>query len=240
MSAAPTLLEPVRGAPDFAKADSAKADFAKADSAKADFGQADFTLATGADAAQMAALERLRAMLADWNGRMNLVGPATLVDFWGRHAWDSAQLLKIQPAARVWADIGAGGGFPGLILAILLKGQAGAHVHLIESQAKRCRFLQAVVEALGLPASVHNARAEEMALSVEIVTARAVAPLARLLELARPFLDRGARGLFLKGQGATAEIAEARKLWRFEVKEIPSLSDPQGRILQVTGLARGR
>jgi 16S rRNA (guanine527-N7)-methyltransferase len=201
---------------------------------------ASFAAAAGATASQIADLERLRAMLADWNQRINLVGPSTLDAFWPRHVWDSAQLLRLAPNARTWADIGAGAGFPGLVLAILLKGRTGAHVELIESLGKRCRFLEAVVADLDLPASVRNARAEDLGLTVDVVTARAVAPLVKLLAFARPMLDRGALGLFLKGRDAEAEIAEARKLWRFDLTIAPSLSDTQGRILEIRDLARAR
>jgi 16S rRNA (guanine527-N7)-methyltransferase len=199
-----------------------------------------FAAAAGADAIQMADMQRFRALLAQWNQRMSLVSEASLADFWPRHAWDSAQLLRVEPRARVWADIGAGAGFPGLVLAILLKSAPGAEVHLVESQAKRCRFLAAVVEALDLPANVHHGRAEDLALRVDVAAARAVAPLTRLLGFAQPMLDRGARGLFLKGRGVAAEIAEARQAWRFSLECVPSFSDPDGRILKVGGLARAR
>src|SRR3954467_9567551 len=120
----------------------------------------EFARLSGATPTQIADLERFRQMLEGGNAVMNLVGPATLPDFWSRHAWDSAQLLKIAPQALTWADLGAGAGFPGLVLAILGKGRAGFHVHLVESTTKRCRFLAEVVQALDLPATVHNARAE--------------------------------------------------------------------------------
>jgi 16S rRNA (guanine527-N7)-methyltransferase len=201
---------------------------------------ASFAARTGATEAQIADLEMLRSLLADWNERMNLVSAASLAAFWPRHVFDSAQLLTLAPGARIWVDIGAGAGFPGLVLAILLKGEPGAMVHLVESLAKRCRFLEAAAETLGLPAQVHNARAESLTLAADAVTARAVAPLVRLLGFAQPYLARGAAGLFLKGQGAEAEIAEARKVWRFAYNLIPSLSDPTGRILKVEGLARAR
>lgn len=200
---------------------------------------ASFARATGVTAAQLAQIEQLQAMLVDWNGRINLVSDASLADFWRRHALDSAQLLKLAPAARTWVDIGAGAGFPGLVLAILLQPEVGARVHLVESVAKKCRFLEAVVEALALPARVHNDRAEALAIKADIVTARAVAPLPRLLEFARPYLALGATGLFLKGRGADAEIAEARLRWRFACEVTPSLSDPEGRVLKIEGLARG-
>ncbi len=199
-----------------------------------------FASRTGATAAQMAELEQFQAMLIDWNDRMNLVSAGSLAEFWPRHALDSAQLLGIVPGARTWVDIGAGAGFPGLVLAILLKGEAGAKVHLVESVAKKCRFLEAVADALGLPAQVHNDRAENLALKADVVTARAVAPLGRLLGFAKPYLAKSAIGLFPKGRGADAEIADARQAWRFTCNIVPSLSDPEGRILKVEGLTRAR
>jgi 16S rRNA (guanine527-N7)-methyltransferase len=139
---------------------------------------ASFAARTGASPAHLADLERLQKMLADWNERMSLVSAASLAEFWPRHAFDSAQLIQIAPSARVWVDLGAGAGFPGLVLAILLKGQPGARVHLVESQAKKCRFLEAVVEALALPAQVHNDRAENLALKADVRSPRWCACLA--------------------------------------------------------------
>jgi 16S rRNA (guanine527-N7)-methyltransferase len=234
------------------------------------FGPEDFARATGATPAQVADVERYRALLETWNDRMNLVGPSALAAFWLRHAYDSAQLLEIasapppagelsakltegavQGGARsaggggegrvplVWADLGAGAGFPGIILAILLKGREGAQAHLVESLTKRCRFLQAVVDELSLPAVIHNARAESTRLSgIEVVTARACAPMDTLLGYAQPILRGKVRGLFLKGKDAEAEVAEASRGWRFDVAMIPSKSDPSGRIVSVTRLAR--
>ncbi len=199
---------------------------------------ASFQIATGASDAQMADLEQFLALLTAGNEVMNLVGPATIPDFWNRHAWDSAQLLKLEPSATLWADLGAGAGFPGLVLAILLKGRAGARVHLVESMAKRCRFLASVVEPLDLPATIHNKRAEDLSLTVDIVTARACAPMSRLLGFARPYLKRGATGLFLKGQDVVSEISDASTSWKFSHRLIESLSDPRGRIVEVKGLSR--
>ena len=201
---------------------------------------ASFAARTGASDAQVADLERLLRLLTDWNGRMNLVSAGSLGAFWPRHVFDSAQLLPLAPEARTWVDIGAGAGFPGLVLAILLKGAPGARIHLVESQAKRCRFLAEAVEALALPAEVHNARAEDLALEADIVTARAVAPLGRLLSFARPFFAKGAVGLFFKSEGVEVEIVEARQAWRFTCDVSPSLSDPRGRVLKLEGLARAR
>jgi len=201
---------------------------------------ATFAAATAATTGQISDLERFRARLAEWNEKMNLVGPSALEAFWGRHAYDSAQLLALAPDARTWADLGAGAGFPGLVLAILLKGTGGARVDLVESMAKRCRFLQAVIDELALPAQVHNARAESLSLTADIVTARACAPLPRLLEFAWPYLRKGATGLFLKGQDVEAELAEATISWDLKAELLPSLSDPSGRVVRVTRLRRAR
>jgi 16S rRNA (guanine527-N7)-methyltransferase len=218
MSDAPALLEP----------------------ATVPFDAAAFRAATGASDGQMADLEAFLALLTEWNGRMNLVGPSALADFWLRHAFDSLQIRDIEPEARSWADLGAGAGFPGLVLAIFAKGQPDAHVHLVESMAKRCRFLDAVVEALALPATVHNARAEDLDLRVDVVTARACAPMVRLLGYAWPYLKTGATGLFLKGQDVEAELKEATKYWKFHARLIPSISYSEGRIVRLKRVSRVR
>jgi 16S rRNA (guanine527-N7)-methyltransferase len=188
----------------------------------------------------MADLERFRALVAERNEVMNLVGPATLPDFWSRHALDSAQLLKLAPDAATWADLGAGAGFPGVVLAVMLKGADGAHVHLVDSLTKRCRFLDEVVTALDLPATVHCARAETLALKVDVVTARACAPMTRLLGFAEPYFKRGALALFLKGESVAAELQDAAKSWSFEPELLPSLSDPRGRVVRIRRLSRAR
>ncbi|MDD3838442.1 MAG: 16S rRNA (guanine(527)-N(7))-methyltransferase RsmG [Phenylobacterium sp.] len=201
---------------------------------------ASFAAVAGAGPEQVRDLERYRDLLAEWNQKMNLVGASTLDAFWSRHAWDSAQLLPLAPEARVWADLGAGAGLPGVVLAIMRKGDPAFHVHLVESMAKRCRFLRAVVGELGLSATVHNARAEDLRLTVDIVTARACAPLHRLLGYAKPFLQRGATGLFLKGQDVATELEEATRFWDYEADVLPSRSDARGRIVRVRRLGRAR
>lgn len=198
----------------------------------------EFQALTGATDAQIADLETFIERLAAANAVMNLIGPDTLPDVWNRHIWDSAQLLDRVPTAKTWADLGAGAGFPGVVLAILLKGRADAHVWLIDSLGKRCRFLQAVVDELALPATVINGRAEAQTLKVDVVTARAVAPMETLLAYAQPYLQRGAQGLFLKGEKAEAELIEARKVWHFESSLSVSRSDPRGRIVSVRSLRR--
>jgi 16S rRNA (guanine527-N7)-methyltransferase len=200
--------------------------------------KAAFQAKAGATPQQMADLEAFRVRLGDANSVMNLVGPDSLSDFWNRHVWDSAQLLNHAPEARTWADLGAGAGFPGVVLAILMKGREGAHVWLIDSLGKRCRFLQEVVDALDLPATVIIGRAEEQQVACDVVTARAVAPMDKLLGYAQPYFQRGAQGLFLKGERAESELIEARKSWHFEAELAPSQSDARGRIVTIRSLRR--
>lgn len=198
----------------------------------------DFQALTRASDTAIADLDTYRQMLEDGNAVMNLVGPASLPDFWNRHALDSAQLLPLAPNARVWADLGAGAGLPGVILAILLKETPGAKIWLVDSQTKRTKFLEKVVSALSLPAEVVNARAETLDIKADVVTARACAPLEKLLDFARPYRARGAEGLFLKGEKAEEEILEAKRRHRFEADVLPSQSDPRGRILRIRSSKR--
>ena len=198
----------------------------------------EFQVVRSAMPAQMADLGTLIERLTAANAVMNLVGPDTIPDVWNRHIFDSAQLLDLVPEAGTWADLGAGAGFPGLVLAILLKDRADSHVWLVDSLGKRCRFLQEVVDALSLRATVVNGRAEDQRIKVDVVTARALAPMDRLLGYAQPYLQRGAQGLFLKGEKAEAELIEARKVWQFDSLLSVSRSDPRGRIVSVRSLRR--
>jgi 16S rRNA (guanine527-N7)-methyltransferase len=126
------------------------------------------------------------------------------------------------------------------VLAILGKGREGFHVDLVESMAKRCRFLSEVVSQLDLPASVVNERAENLSRPVDIVTARACAPMHRLLGFAEPWMKSGAEGIFLKGQDVVSEMEEAAGYWNCETDVVPSISDPRGRIVRVRRLSRVR
>jgi 16S rRNA (guanine527-N7)-methyltransferase len=205
-----------------------------------EFDSAGFASATGASPSVVAALQIYLDMLADWNGRMNLVGPSALAAFWRRHAYDSAQLLAFAPTAKVWADLGSGAGLPGIVLAIGLKGTPGAHVHLVESMVKRTRFLAEVAARLDLPVTIHTCRAEDWTppKGLEVVTARACAPLTRLLTFAYPCLRVGATGLFLKGRDVEQELTQARLAWHFDARLHISLSDPSGRVIQLQKVTR--
>ncbi len=148
-------------------------------------------------------------LLTRWQRVKNLVAPSTLPATWTRHIADSAQILALAPRARRWVDLGSGAGFPGLVVAICLADTADAEVNLIEANARKCAFLREVTRACGAPATVHNGRIEDIVpnlKSIDVVTARALAPLPRLVEMGRILIQDGATALFLKSQ---AEINES-------------------------------
>jgi 16S rRNA (guanine527-N7)-methyltransferase len=189
-----------------------------------------------------ARLDAFVALLLERQQRMNLVGASTIPNLWTRHVADSLQLLQLAPEARVWADLGSGAGFPGLVIACALADEAGTQVHLIESTRKKAEFLRDCVKAVGLPAIVHNARIEDFTRSNRVafdaVTARALAPLDRLLGYANPLLTTGAVALFPKGQDVEAELTQASKSWMIEAELVPSKTDPLGRIVSIRRVAR--
>jgi 16S rRNA (guanine527-N7)-methyltransferase len=158
-------------------------------------------------------LERLDiyvALLAKWRRAVNLVSEAGFGQIWTRHVADSAQLPAFAPDARNWVDMGSGAGFPGMVIAIQLADKIGACVHLIESDHRKCSFLREVARATGAAAEIHNTRIEtgvsEIAVPVDAVTARALAPLPRLIDFANIWLDAGAIGVFPRGRTAGAHV----------------------------------
>ena len=184
-------------------------------------------------------LERLQHyvdLLATWQRRINLVSASSLADVWRRHVLDSAQLHPLLPAgAGVVLDMGSGAGFPGMVLAIL-----GEHpVHLVESDARKCAFLGEVNRITGAGAVIHSCRVEDMApLGADVVTARALAPLDRLLGYAQPFLNINANCLFLKGKKAKEELTESQKKWTMTITRIESVSHSSGTILKLGDIRR--
>lgn len=188
-------------------------------------------------------LEIYLSELKRWQVRTNLVSNATLGDAWTRHVEDGLQLLDHAPAqARSWVDLGTGGGSPGLVVAIALGEREGAHVDLVEANAKKCAFLRHVASLTKAPATVHDMRIEryfERARAAEVVSARALAGLAQLLDWAGPALEAGAIGLFPKGAGVEAELAEARQHHDFDADLLASRTDEAARIVRVTRY-RGR
>lgn len=187
---------------------------------------------------QFAVLEKL---FAKWASRMNLVAPSTLNDLWDRHFVDSAQLIVHAPRATKWVDLGSGGGFPGLVLAVLLLDRPGATIDLVESNRKKCAFLQTVVQSLALPARVHARRIEDAVPQFDpcdIVTARALASLPLLLDLSAPLLVGGARGLFHKGRDYRREVEESYDHWTFDLIEHASVVEVDSVILDISNLRR--
>ncbi|MGH6859998.1 MAG: 16S rRNA (guanine(527)-N(7))-methyltransferase RsmG [Phyllobacterium sp.] len=174
-----------------------------------------------------------------WSKAINLASPSTLDHLWERHIVDSAQLLGLAPDARHWLDLGSGGGFPGVILAILLKQSSGARVDLVESNSKKAAFLRTALGKANAPASVHAIRIEAAWPDIKnpaIVTARALAPLKDLFGLAQPWLTAGATALFQKGRDYRREIDESRDVWSFDLVEHQSVVDRDSVILQVSNL----
>lgn len=206
-------------------------------------GPEDFATAFDVSRETVAALERYAKLLGHWQRTTNLVSPATLPKLWSRHFADSAQLSRLAPNARLWLDLGSGGGFPGMVVAILRAEAADFHMHLVEANHKKCAFLGEVARGTKAPVDIHPKRIEEFAenaqsLKADVVSARALAPLVRLLALAEPFLRHETTGLFLKGRDAEAEIEAAKEVWRFEGTLRPSLTAPDAHIVEVTNLHR--
>jgi 16S rRNA (guanine527-N7)-methyltransferase len=192
-------------------------------------------------------LEAFVSTLKKWQLAINLVAPATLPDVWHRHVADSAQLVTLAPpTARTWLDLGSGAGFPGLVVAILLADRPArvtppSRVTLIESDTRKAAFLREAARASGVAVDIRAERIEQAATRgtvapVDVVSARALAPLPRLFELAHPFVAPSTVLLLPKGRDVEAELELAIRHWSFEADLVPSLTDPHGRILVVRTL----
>jgi len=188
-------------------------------------------------------LEAYVTLLKLWQKTINLVAPATLAHVWSRHVADSAQLFAVAPeSAKSWVDLGSGGGFPGLVLGIMLAERPGARMTLIESDSRKAAFLREVARNVSAPVDIlctriENAATQFSVASVDVVTARALAPLPRLFGLCRPLFGPTTIALFLKGRDAEAELAEAQAQWSptwpFSAELVPSRTDSEGRIVIV-------
>ena len=183
-------------------------------------------------------LQKFVALLREWQGAHNLVGHSTLADVWSRHVADSLQLWVHAPHAwQSWVDLGSGAGFPGLIVAIASKDHPEREVTLVESNTKKAAFLRAAIRETGANASVAAERIEahsrRFAGVADVVSARALAPLAELIKLGTPYLAEDGVMLFLKGKGAEQELQEASQSWNLDVVSSPSATDSSGSILAV-------
>ncbi len=200
----------------------------------------DFQRSLGVSRETRDKFERYATLLTKWTAAINLVSPQSLPDLWRRHFLDSAQLQRYLPlpsegSERIILDLGSGGGFPGMVLAILGCGR----VHLVESDQRKAVFLQEVARETGTTVMIHNRRLETLdPFPVDIVTCRAFAPLPRILRLSEPFLrseteNDGPVGLFLKGRNVDQELTEAGKTWRLRIERFESITDPEGSILRL-------
>ncbi|WP_374546771.1 16S rRNA (guanine(527)-N(7))-methyltransferase RsmG [Rhodoblastus sp.] len=176
-------------------------------------------------------------LLRKWQAKINLVGPSTLDDIWMRHFGDSYQLAELAGSWRQWVDLGSGAGFPGLVIAITAS--ENGRVHLIESDRRKAAFLREVSRETGANVVIHSDRIESVLPALcerhrfDVVSARALAPMARLIDYAGPALKNGALGLFLKGKGLSAELTALAPDNNLDISVIESRTESDGRIVAV-------
>ena len=189
-----------------------------------------------------ARLDRYLDLLREWQAKINLVSPSTLPNLWTRHVADSLQLLTIVPSAKVWVDLGSGGGFPGVVLACALADSPGSMIHLVERNAKKAAFLREALRITQSPGTLHLADigdcVDRITGPVDCVTARAVAPLHQLIGFAEPLVKRGAKALFLKGQDVEVELTEATKYWKIDPHLHSSRTGGHGWIVELDKIER--
>ncbi|MBL8831951.1 MAG: 16S rRNA (guanine(527)-N(7))-methyltransferase RsmG [Rhodospirillales bacterium] len=197
----------------------------------------DFAKRTGVSQETIEKLVTYQRLLEKWQAKINLVSATTLPDVWIRHFYDSWQVLPHLGDVPSIADLGAGAGFPGLVIAICAPEKT---VHLVESDARKCAFQIEVARETGAKIKIHNTRAERLAgeLKVAAVTSRALAPLPDLLELAVPLLEPGGLCTFLKGATFKAELTAAESAWHMRVDVAASLTEPDAAILTLRDIAR--
>nr|WP_286190188.1 16S rRNA (guanine(527)-N(7))-methyltransferase RsmG [Labrenzia sp. R4_2] len=181
-------------------------------------------------------------LVLKWQPAQNLIAPSTIPDIWTRHVADSLQTQWSYPEAKIWVDIGSGGGFPGVVTAILLADEPDAHVHMIESNQRKAAFLRTALRETGSKGTVHAGRIESVAEGwtygpVDAVSARALASLKLLFDLAEPFTAQGAKAVFHKGQDFRRELDEVSDSWQFDLVEKESVVDPLSRMLLFSNIS---
>ena len=199
----------------------------------------DFAVAAAVTRETMDRLEAYAELLRRWQGTINLVSRRSLDDLWRRHFLDSAQLARHAPAGAHWLDLGSGAGFPGLVLAIM-----GARVTLVESDQRKCAFLREAARLSNTAVNLLPQRVEEPVPGglgpFDLITARALAPLDRLIALAAPWATPDTVGLFPKGQDVDNELTRCAKYRKLDFEKLPSVTDPAASIVRVRGLCHGR
>ncbi|WHA41299.1 16S rRNA (guanine(527)-N(7))-methyltransferase RsmG [Agrobacterium larrymoorei] len=187
-------------------------------------------------------LEHFVELFKKWNATTNLVAPSTLSDLWSRHVADSAQIFQLNPRPLTWADLGSGGGFPGVITAIFLAELGGGWVHLVESNHKKAGFLRVALAETGARGSVHPIRIEgapDVVGRCDAVSARALADLDLLFQYIHPWaqLNSEMRAYLNKGRDYEAEIAKARGRWNFDLLKHQSAVEASSVVLEISNLA---
>lgn len=183
-------------------------------------------------------LKGFEGLVRKWSPRINLVSPADLDDFWGRHIVDCAQLASLSDTPERWLDLGSGSGLPGLVIAILLEGQA-SHVTLVESDRRKCAFLKTAARILGLSVDVLPMRIEALRTTrATTLSARALAPLDKLVEHAHAYLAREGTALFPKGRNWKIELEAAKVKWSFDCDMVQSVTDRDAAILRLCNITR--
>ncbi len=206
------------------------------------FGPDDVIRLTGVSRETFERVSGYLDLLDRWRERINLIGPGEGRHLWRRHVLDSLQLVEqISSEDKSVADLGSGAGFPGLILACALAERSGASVTLVEKSPRKSEFLRAAGKELGLPVSVLTIRLEDAPGALfDVVTARALAPLPKLLGFAASWLKPSGKALLMKGRDTATELAEAREAWTFDLSILDSQSSPEGRVLKVSSLRSRR
>lgn len=181
-------------------------------------------------------------LLMQWQAKTNLVASSTVPKIWTRHIADSLQLLRLTPTSKIWVDLGSGGGFPGVVLACALAETPGATIHLVERNTKKAAFLREALRVTAAPGTVHLCDIEDsvdrISGRIDCVTARAVAPLHQLIGFAEPWMKRGGKALFLKGQDVEAELTEATKYWKM-LPRLHRSRTGEGWIVELDRIERG-
>lgn len=187
-------------------------------------------------------LEKLKTfaeLLRKWNPKINLVSKSSLDDLWPRHILDSVQIFELVPGPGKWVDLGSGGGFPGIVISILNQEERNFDVVMVESDQRKSAFLRTAIRELDLAAKVKTERIEELeCLEADVLSARALADLTKLLGFAELHLKRGGIALFPKGQSWQREDLEARQDWNYDLETVTSKTNSDAAILKIKDIAR--
>ena len=185
-------------------------------------------------------LDIFAKLVEKWNPKINLVSKTDVESLWDRHIVDSIQIAGLSHVPGAWVDLGSGGGFPSIVVAVVRNIKSPQHMVCVESDERKCAFLRTAARELGLVVDVQNTRIEDMhvAQPFETVSARALAPLPKLLEYSLPVLERSGCAIFPKGKKWKEEVRAAERSWSFDLDVINSLTDPEAAILRLTNIRK--